>query len=115
MTVVRAPPGQLGTADELGGEGARHAETSSFTVGTTPTEPLAQYQSVRTEMEAMWGGSVAPEPDTAAPVIMKLAALPDPPRRLIVGSQSFDHVLEMDQAQADLYRSWEHLSRIAPG
>ncbi len=29
---------------------------------------------------------------------MELAALPDPPRRLIVGSQSFDQVLETDQA-----------------
>ncbi|WP_395571907.1 SDR family NAD(P)-dependent oxidoreductase [Streptomyces sp. BK79] len=89
--------------------------TGLFTTGTTHTEPLAQYQSLRAEMEAMWGDAVAPEPDTAAPVIMELAALPDPPRRLIVGSQSFDHVLEMDQAQAELYRSWERLSRLAPG
>ncbi|CAM5255415.1 SDR family NAD(P)-dependent oxidoreductase [Streptomyces griseomycini] len=89
--------------------------TGLFTAGTTTTEPLAQYQSLRTEMEAMWGDAVAPEPDTAAPVIMELAALPDPPRRLIVGSRSFDHVLEMGQAQTDLYRSWEHLSRVAPG
>ncbi|WP_331735177.1 SDR family NAD(P)-dependent oxidoreductase (plasmid) [Streptomyces sp. NBC_01166] len=89
--------------------------TGLFTAGTTNTEPLAQYQPLRTEMEAMWGDAIAPEPETAAPVIMELARLPDPPRRLIVGSQSFDHVLEMDQAQADLYRSWEHLSRIAPG
>jgi NAD(P)-dependent dehydrogenase (short-subunit alcohol dehydrogenase family) len=89
--------------------------TGLFTAGTTLTDPLAPYQPVRAEMEAMWGDAVGPEPETAAPVIMELAALPDPPRRLIVGSQSFDHVLEMQQAQADLYRSWEHLSRIAPG
>ncbi|MFI0242022.1 SDR family NAD(P)-dependent oxidoreductase [Streptomyces sp. NPDC016845] len=89
--------------------------TGLFTAGTTNTEPLAQYQDLRTEMEAMWGDALAPEPDTAAPVIMELAALPNPPRRLIIGSQSFDHVLQMSQAEADLYRSWEHLSRIAPG
>ncbi|MFF3436948.1 SDR family NAD(P)-dependent oxidoreductase [Streptosporangium sp. NPDC002721] len=89
--------------------------TGLFTTGTTTTEPLARYQSLRTEMEAMWGDDLAPEPDTAAPVIMRLVALPNPPRRLIVGSQSFDHVLEMGRAQADLYRSWEHLSRTAPG
>ncbi|MFE2276628.1 SDR family NAD(P)-dependent oxidoreductase [Streptomyces sp. NPDC059454] len=89
--------------------------TGLFTAGTTTTEPLAQYRSLRTEMEAMWGDAVGPEPETAVPVIMELAALPDPPRRLIVGSQSFDHVMEMGRAQADLYRSWEHLSRIAPG
>ncbi|MET8783824.1 SDR family NAD(P)-dependent oxidoreductase [Streptomyces sp. NPDC004589] len=89
--------------------------TGLFTVGTTTTEPLAQYQPLRTEMEALWGDAVAPEPGTAAPVIMELAALPDPPRRLIVGSQSFDHVLDMHQARVGLYRSWEHLSRLAPG
>ncbi|GGS91945.1 short-chain dehydrogenase/reductase [Streptomyces toxytricini] len=89
--------------------------TGLFTTGTTATQPLAPYQSLRTEMEAMWGDAVAPEADTAAPVIMELAALPDPPRRLIVGSESFDHVMEMGRARADLYRSWEHLSRIAPG
>ncbi|WP_275892300.1 MULTISPECIES: hypothetical protein [unclassified Gordonia (in: high G+C Gram-positive bacteria)] len=42
-------------------------------------------------------------------------ALPDPPRRLIVGSQSFDHVLGMDRARDRGYREWEHLSRQAPG
>ncbi|MGC9379445.1 SDR family NAD(P)-dependent oxidoreductase [Streptomyces sp. MH13] len=89
--------------------------TGLFTAGTTNTEPLPPYQRLRTEMEAMWGDAVAPEPDTAAPVIMQLAALPNPPRRLIVGSQSFDHVLEMDRARTDLYRSWEDLSRVAPG
>jgi NAD(P)-dependent dehydrogenase (short-subunit alcohol dehydrogenase family) len=89
--------------------------TGLFTTGTTTTESLPQYQALRTEMEEMWGDTAGPEPETAAPVIMRLAALPDPPRRLIVGGQSFDHVLEMDRAQAELYRSWEHLSRLAPG
>ncbi|AYG78738.1 putative oxidoreductase [Streptomyces hundungensis] len=89
--------------------------TGLFTAGTTATEPLSQYQPVRTEMEAMWGDAVSPEPETAAPVIMELAALPDPPRRLIVGSQSFDHVMEMGRARTELYRSWESLSRLAPG
>ncbi|GAB1818254.1 SDR family NAD(P)-dependent oxidoreductase [Herbidospora sp. RD11066] len=89
--------------------------TGLFTAGMTSTDPLELYRPLRTEMEAMWGDAVGPEPETAAPVIMELATLPDPPRRLIIGSQSFDHVLEMDRAQADLYRSWERLSRLAPG
>ncbi|WP_406412389.1 SDR family NAD(P)-dependent oxidoreductase [Streptomyces halstedii] len=90
-------------------------DTGLFTTGTTATEPLARYGPLRTEMEAMWGDDAGPEPGTAAPVVRELAALPDPPRRLIVGSRSFDQVLEMGRARADLYRSWEHLSRIAPG
>ncbi|GAA0979746.1 SDR family NAD(P)-dependent oxidoreductase [Nocardiopsis tropica] len=90
-------------------------ETGLFTAGTTATEPLARYQPLRTEMEAMWGDAVAPGPDTAAPTVMELVALPDPPRRLIVGSRSFDHVLQMDRERTELYRSWENLSRTAPG
>ncbi|WP_439029521.1 SDR family NAD(P)-dependent oxidoreductase [Gordonia terrae] len=90
-------------------------ETTLFTTGTTATEPLPEYQDLRTEMETMWGDAVAPPPATAAAVIMELAALADPPRRLIVGSQSFDHVLQMDQMRADDYRKWESLSRKAPG
>jgi NAD(P)-dependent dehydrogenase (short-subunit alcohol dehydrogenase family) len=89
--------------------------TGLFTTGTTATEPRARYGPLRAEMEAMWGDDAGPEPDTAASVIRELAALPDPPRRLIVGSRSFDHVMEMDRARAELYRSWEDLSRTAPG
>ncbi|WP_345629086.1 hypothetical protein [Streptomyces thinghirensis] len=62
----------------------------------------------------MWGDAVAPELATATPAATELAALPNPPRRLLVGSQSFGHVLQTDRAQANLYRSWEHLSRLAP-
>ncbi|ANY24309.1 SDR family NAD(P)-dependent oxidoreductase [Gordonia terrae] len=90
-------------------------DTGLFTTGTTTTEPMSQYQDLRTGMEESWGDDAGPSPATAAPVILQLAALPDPPRRLILGSQSYDHVLEMDRARAENYRAWEHLSRQAPG
>jgi NAD(P)-dependent dehydrogenase (short-subunit alcohol dehydrogenase family) len=90
-------------------------DTGLFTAGTTATEPLPEYESLRTEMAAMWSDEAGPAPETAAPVIMQLAGLPDPPRRLIVGNQSFDQVTEMGRAREELYRSWERLSRIAPG
>ncbi|WP_246074754.1 hypothetical protein [Nonomuraea terrae] len=63
----------------------------------------------------MWGDEAGPDPSTAAPVLMKLVDLPDPPLRLIVGSQSFDLVHQMNQARTEAYRAWEHLSRQAPG
>ncbi|MER5216243.1 hypothetical protein ABT063_38355 [Streptomyces sp. NPDC002838] len=59
--------------------------------------------------------ATTPDPATAAPVIMELAGIPDPPQRLIVGSRSFDAVLEMDRARAEQYRASESLSRTAPG
>ncbi|GGU94130.1 short-chain dehydrogenase/reductase [Actinomadura cremea] len=90
-------------------------DTGLFTTGTTATEPDPAYATLRAELEEMWGDETGPDPSTAAPVIMRLTELPDPPRRLIVGSRSYDHVLEMDRARTDLYREWETLSRLAPG
>ncbi|WP_238420135.1 SDR family NAD(P)-dependent oxidoreductase [Gordonia sp. 'Campus'] len=90
-------------------------DTSLFTTGTTMTDPLPQYQDLRTEMTAMWGDATSPAASTAAPAMLELASLPDPPRRLILGSQSFDQVHEMNRAREDYYRTWEHLSRMAPG
>lgn len=90
-------------------------DTGLFTAGTTNTAPMPEYHDLRTEMEMSWGDAAGPPPQSAAPVLLELASLPDPPRRLILGSQSFAHVLEMDRARAQTYREWEHLSRQAPG
>ncbi|RSN49010.1 SDR family NAD(P)-dependent oxidoreductase [Actinomadura sp. WAC 06369] len=90
-------------------------DTGLFTKGMTMTEPDPAYASLRAELEEMWGDDAGPDPSTAAPVIMRLAELPDPPRRLIVGGRSFDQVLELDRARTGLYREWEELSRLAPG
>ncbi|QFG22976.1 SDR family NAD(P)-dependent oxidoreductase [Actinomadura sp. WMMB 499] len=90
-------------------------DTGLFTRGTTATEPDPAYASLRAELEEMWGDDAGPDPSTAAPVIMRLADLPDPPRRLIVGSRSYDIVQQMDRERTGLYREWEDLSRLAPG
>ncbi|OLT13667.1 short-chain dehydrogenase [Actinomadura sp. CNU-125] len=90
-------------------------DTGLFTRGTTATDPDPAYASLRAELEEMWGDEAGPDPSSAAPVIMRLAELPDPPRRLIVGSRSYDQVQQMDRARAELYREWEELSRLAPG
>ncbi|MEV0351252.1 SDR family NAD(P)-dependent oxidoreductase [Nonomuraea sp. NPDC050680] len=90
-------------------------DTGLFTVGTTVTEHLPEYEPLRTKLAEMWGDDAGPAPSTAAPVIMELVDLPEPPLRLIVGSHSFDLVQQMDQARTEVYRAWEHLSRKAPG
>ncbi|WP_067648727.1 SDR family NAD(P)-dependent oxidoreductase [Nocardia harenae] len=90
-------------------------DTGLFTVGTTATTPAPQYQRLRDELIAMWGDEAGPAPATAAPVIMELVDLPDPPRRLVVGSDSFDLVQQDLRDRAAQYRAWEHLSRRVPG
>lgn len=89
--------------------------TGLFTAGTTATTPDPAYDALRAELAEIWGDDAGPEPSTAAPVIMKLAGMPDPPRRLIVGSRSYDLVHEMEQARVEEYRTWESLSRMAQG
>ncbi|MEQ4718148.1 SDR family NAD(P)-dependent oxidoreductase [Nonomuraea sp. B19D2] len=89
--------------------------TGLFTTGTTATQPNPRYDPLRAKLAEMWGDDAGPDPSTAAPVIMELVDLPDPPLRLIVGGHSYDLVQQMDQARAAEYRAWEHLSRKAPG
>jgi NAD(P)-dependent dehydrogenase (short-subunit alcohol dehydrogenase family) len=98
------------TSVEMGGYA-----TGLFTAGTTVTQPLPDYEALRVKMTETWGDEAGPDPSTAAPVIMELAALPDPPRRLIVGSRSYDQVQELNQARTESYQAWEQLSRMAPG
>jgi NAD(P)-dependent dehydrogenase (short-subunit alcohol dehydrogenase family) len=90
-------------------------DTGLFTVGITTTEPNPAYEPLRAKLAEMWGDDAGPDPSTAAPVIMALVDLPDPPLRLIVGSASYDMVQEMDRARTELYQAWEHLSRKAAG
>lgn len=90
-------------------------DTDLFATGTTATEPAPQYEPLRARLAEMWGDQAGPAPSTAAPVITQLAEVPEPPRRLIIGSTSFDQVLELYVARAENYREWEDLSRMAPG
>ncbi|MGW2177127.1 SDR family NAD(P)-dependent oxidoreductase [Streptomyces sp. NPDC001732] len=98
------------TAVQMGGYA-----TGLFTTGTTTTEPDPAYEELRARLAEMWGDDAGPDPSEAAPALLELAALPDPPRRLILGSRSFDLVQEMDRARTEQYQAWETLSRTAPG
>ncbi|MBF6290338.1 SDR family oxidoreductase [Nocardia farcinica] len=90
-------------------------DTGLFTLGTTATTPDPRYQRLRDELTEMWGDDAGPAPETAAPVLLRLVDLPNPPRRLIVGSDSFDLVQQNLRDRAAGYREWEHLSRAVAG
>ncbi|GAA4394267.1 SDR family NAD(P)-dependent oxidoreductase [Actinomadura verrucosospora] len=105
-----APFGIKVTIVQPGGYG-----TELFTRGTTATRPLPEYEPLRVRLAEMWGEDAGPDPSTAAPVVMELAGLDEPPLRLIVGSASYDMVQQMDRERTEQYRAWEHLSRKAPG
>ncbi|MEU8613808.1 SDR family NAD(P)-dependent oxidoreductase [Actinoplanes sp. NPDC048791] len=105
-----APFGVKVTIVQPGGYG-----TDLFTRGTTMTGPRPEYEPLRVQLAEMWGEDAGPDPGIAAPVVMELAGLAEPPLRLIVGSASYDLVQQLDQARTQEYRTWEHLSRKAPG
>ncbi|UBU18942.1 SDR family NAD(P)-dependent oxidoreductase [Nonomuraea gerenzanensis] len=90
-------------------------DTGLFTAGTTMTEPNPAYAELRARLAEMWGDDAGPDPSTAAPVVMEVAGMPEPPTRLVVGSASYDIVLQLEQGRAEQYRAWERLSRMAPG
>lgn len=90
-------------------------DTELFTRGTTTAEPRPEYEPLRARLAEMWGDDAGPDPSTAAPVVLELAGVAEPPLRLIVGGASYDLVQQMDQARTDEYRAWEQLSRRAPG
>ncbi|WIX99030.1 SDR family NAD(P)-dependent oxidoreductase [Amycolatopsis mongoliensis] len=89
--------------------------TGLFTSGTTATAPDPAYRELREELAEMWGDDAGPAPETAAPVVLRVAALDEPPRRLVVGSASSDIVQELARTRAEQYARWEDLSRQAPG
>jgi NAD(P)-dependent dehydrogenase (short-subunit alcohol dehydrogenase family) len=87
-------------------------DTELFTTGTTATEPNEVYAPLRAELDELWGGETGdPAPELAARVLLGLVDLPDPPRRLIVGSTSYDLVREQLQQRTAEYGKWEELSR----
>ncbi|WP_199441845.1 SDR family NAD(P)-dependent oxidoreductase [Umezawaea beigongshangensis] len=87
-------------------------DTELFTTGTTATEPDEVYAPLRAELDELWGGGAKdPSPELAARVLLELVDLPDPPRRLIVGSASYDQVREQLQHRVAEYGRWEDLSR----
>ncbi|PZG23689.1 SDR family NAD(P)-dependent oxidoreductase [Nonomuraea aridisoli] len=105
-----APFGVKVTIVQPGGYG-----TDLFTRGTTTTRARPEYAPLRARLAELWGEDAGPDPATAAPVIMELADLAEPPLRLIVGGASYDLVQQMQRARTEEYETWEHLSRKAPG
>ncbi|MEU1981632.1 SDR family NAD(P)-dependent oxidoreductase [Nocardia sp. NPDC019395] len=90
-------------------------DTGLFSLGTTATDPFPPYDPLRAELAEIWGDDAGPDPATAVATIMELVALPHPPRRLIVGSRSYEQVRELDRARDRSREEWEYLSCMAPG
>ncbi|NBE82577.1 SDR family NAD(P)-dependent oxidoreductase [Micromonospora rubida] len=87
-------------------------ETGLFTKGLTQTTPHPAYDPLRAKLNEMWSAAEDSDPALAADVVMRVVALPDPPKRIVLGGAAFDMVRELDAARAAEYARWEDLSRL---
>jgi NAD(P)-dependent dehydrogenase (short-subunit alcohol dehydrogenase family) len=86
-------------------------ETGLFTQGLTMTDENPAYGELREWLNGLWGESQDFDPALAAAVVMQVVNLPDPPKRLVLGSDAYDMVQQLQQARAVELAKWEHLSR----
>ncbi|MGW1056601.1 SDR family NAD(P)-dependent oxidoreductase [Micromonospora rubida] len=87
-------------------------ETGLFTKGLTQTAPHPAYDPLRARLNEMWSAAEDFDPALAADVVMRVVALPDPPKRIVLGGAAFDIVRDLDAARAAEYARWEDLSRL---
>ena len=88
--------------------------TELFTRGTSTTEENELYAPLRARLAELWGGENAdPSPEQAAPVLLELVGMAEPPKRVLLGSTCYDLVEQMDRERSAEYAKWEHLSRKA--
>ncbi|MFI9007920.1 SDR family NAD(P)-dependent oxidoreductase [Actinosynnema sp. NPDC053489] len=87
--------------------------TDLFTRGLTTTDENPAYAPLRTRLAELWSGSVDSDPRLAASVLLRVVDLPEPPKRLVLGSAAYDVVVDLTRARGAELARWEHLSRDA--
>jgi NAD(P)-dependent dehydrogenase (short-subunit alcohol dehydrogenase family) len=88
-------------------------ETDLFTRGLTTTEENPAYAPLRAWLTGLWNESEDGDPASAAAVLLRVVDLPEPPKRLVLGSTAYDMVGQLTQARTAELARWEELSRAA--
>ncbi|GAB2688667.1 SDR family oxidoreductase [Saccharopolyspora gloriosae] len=88
-------------------------ETGLFTQGLTATEEDPAYAPLRAELFEMFTDSQDFDPSLAAKVLLQLADLEEPPKRIVLGGLAYDLVRDLERARSAELPKWEHLSRQA--
>ncbi|KAA5829473.1 SDR family NAD(P)-dependent oxidoreductase [Saccharopolyspora hirsuta] len=87
--------------------------TDLFTRGLTTTEEHEAYAPLREWLQTLWTESEDFDPAKAAEVVLEVVNMPEPPKRLILGSAAYDMVAEMNRSLTEELAKWEPLSRKA--
>lgn len=76
--------------------------------------PLPDYDPLRDRLAAQFAeNSVDSDPGRAAEAILKLAASPRPPRRLLLGGTAYDIAFQVTDERRRVWQEWETVSRAA--
>jgi NAD(P)-dependent dehydrogenase (short-subunit alcohol dehydrogenase family) len=102
VKVVIIEPGGFRT--DWGGSSMRIAE-----VGADYAETVGRMHEFRAAADGKQPG----DPARAAEVIVKVAALPDPPRRLLLGSDALDAAVGSGRSRTGQATAWAAVSRAA--
>jgi len=102
VKVVIIEPGGFRT--DWGGSSMRVAE-----VGADYADTVGRMHRFRAEADGRQPG----DPARAAELIVKVSALPDPPRRLLLGSDALDLAVESGRSRTAQARGWAEVSRAA--
>lgn len=88
-------------------------QTELFTRGTTTTAASDAYAPLRARLAEVWSESVDEAPEKAAPVVMEIVDMAEPPKLLVLGGLAYDQVRELSRARDEERAKWEALSRKA--
>ncbi len=84
--------------------------TELFTRGATLAAERPEYAPLRARLAAMWSGVEDADPAKAAPALLELVDMADPPRRLVLGGEANTRVRQMLLALAAEHARTEELS-----
>ncbi|MCI2420385.1 SDR family NAD(P)-dependent oxidoreductase [Saccharopolyspora sp. K220] len=88
-------------------------ETDLFTSGLTQTAEIADYAPLREWLAGLWSESEDFDPALAAEVVLQVANMAEPPKRLILGGAAYDMVEQLTRTRTAELAKWESLSKQA--
>ncbi|MGP4019400.1 SDR family NAD(P)-dependent oxidoreductase [Saccharopolyspora sp. 5N708] len=88
-------------------------QTELFTRGLTTTAEYEAYGQLREWLAGLWSESEDFDPALAAEVVLRVANMAEPPKRLILGGAAYDMVDQMTRTRTAELAKWESLSRQA--
>src|SRR6185437_7921336 len=106
--VLAREVGPLGIKVTVLEPGGMQTDWAGSSMRVPPVSP--PYQPTVGAVAAMHGGGALGDPAKVARVVLAVAAMAEPPLRLILGSEAYAYAAAAAQARAESDAAWHHLS-----